>query len=158
MSTPKAVFDTVILLQAFCNPSGPAAACWSRVVDHRMVHLASAVILAELEEVTSRPKLMSRLGYSSEDQIAFMETVRLHSEVKLGVRHWFNYPRDPKDEPYLDLAIEADAQFLVTWDNDLLDLMKPDSADGRIFRAQAPGLKIVTPPELLALLQASPRE
>jgi len=59
------------------------------------------------------------------------------------------YPRDPKDEPYLDLGAHAKAAFLVSFDNDLLDLMAEGNADGVRIRALALGLEVVTPPELL---------
>ena len=35
----------------------------------------------------------------------------------------FTLARDPKDEPYLNLALAAGARYLVTRDKDLLDLM-----------------------------------
>jgi predicted nucleic acid-binding protein len=59
--------------------------------------------------------------------------------------------RDPKDEPYLNLALATGANHLVTRDKDLLDLMHDET-----FRAQHPGLQIIDPPALLRdLAQAS---
>ncbi|HJZ93551.1 MAG TPA: hypothetical protein VKE40_21925, partial [Gemmataceae bacterium] len=65
----------------------------------------------------------------------------------------FSYARDPKDEPYLNLAIATSANYIVSWDNDLRDLMRADNADGQALRALAPALQIVTPPEFLATLR-----
>jgi hypothetical protein len=62
----------------------------------------------------------------------------------------FPLERDPKDEPYLDLAIAAGADYLVSRDLDLLDLMK----DG-VFQARYPNLTILDP---TAFLQAIARE
>jgi predicted nucleic acid-binding protein len=62
----------------------------------------------------------------------------------------FSYERDPHDEPYLNLAIAVDAQYLVSRDKDLLDLMA-DSA----FRGQYPGLSIVDPVTLLRTLKST---
>ncbi len=56
-------------------------------------------------------------------------------------------PRDPDDEPYLNLAVAASADYLVTRGNDLLDLMQ-DSA----FRARCPRLTILDPVALLQIL------
>jgi predicted nucleic acid-binding protein len=39
------------------------------------------------------------------------------------VREHFTYARDSKDEKYINLAIEVAAAYLVSRDNDLLDLM-----------------------------------
>jgi predicted nucleic acid-binding protein len=57
-------------------------------------------------------------------------------------------PRDPKDESYLNLAVAVGARYLVTWDNDLLDLRK-DTAEGEDFRTRFPTLTVLTPVELL---------
>ena len=60
----------------------------------------------------------------------------------------FRY-RDPDDEPYLNLAIAVSADYLVTRDNDLLDLMQ-DSA----FRVRFPSLTILDPVTALRLLDS----
>ena len=41
------------------------------------------------------------------------------------------HARDPGDEPDMDLAILADAAYLVSRDRDLLDLQDPASAGGQ---------------------------
>ena len=45
----------------------------------------------------------------------------------------YSLPRDPNDEPYLNLAIAANADYLATWDNDMLDLMEDEG-----FRLDTP--------------------
>ncbi|HVS82883.1 MAG TPA: hypothetical protein VHE60_14230 [Pyrinomonadaceae bacterium] len=49
------------------------------------------------------------------------------------------------DEPYLNLAIEVKAYYLVSRDNDLLDLMKSTTADGIEFQERFPSLSILDP-------------
>ena len=63
-------------------------------------------------------------------------------------------PRDPDDEPYLNLALEADAQFLVTRDRDLLDLMRSDTKEGRDSQSRFPDLKIVDPVMFMKEIEA----
>jgi predicted nucleic acid-binding protein len=46
----------------------------------------------------------------------------------------FHFERDPDDEAYLNLAIEAEADFLISGDNDLLDLMISHSDEAKDFR------------------------
>ena len=61
----------------------------------------------------------------------------------------FTLDRDPKDEIYVNLAIEAGASYLVSRDKDLLDLMNdPD------FRSRFPGLTILDPVAFLKELSA----
>ncbi len=54
----------------------------------------------------------------------------------------------------MNVALAAGATYLVTWDNDLLDLMKAGNAEGEALKGRAPGLVILTPPDLLGLLRA----
>ncbi len=69
----------------------------------------------------------------------------------------FSLPRDPRDEPYTDLAIAADAQYLVTWnERHLTYLMKRDTPEGVDFCQRFPRLTILDPPSLLNELRASP--
>ena len=46
----------------------------------------------------------------------------------------FAYPRDPKDEPYVNLAVAAAADYVVTRDKDLLDLMTGHTDEAKAFR------------------------
>jgi predicted nucleic acid-binding protein len=57
--------------------------------------------------------------------------------------------REPKDAKYVDLAIGTKADFLVTRDNDLLDLRKPDSPLVPVFEELDLQFKIVDPFEML---------
>jgi predicted nucleic acid-binding protein len=49
----------------------------------------------------------------------------------------------------LNLAIEARADFLVTRDNDMLDLMQWEREEGREFQKRFRGLKIIDPAAFL---------
>jgi predicted nucleic acid-binding protein len=56
----------------------------------------------------------------------------------------FEDPRDPKDEPDINLAITADADYLTSRAKDLLDLMKD-----RDFTTRFPGIRVLDPASLL---------
>jgi predicted nucleic acid-binding protein len=75
--------------------------------------------------------------------------VRLRPDVPVAME----LERDPKAEPYLNLAIASSATYLVTWDEDLLDLMGKEE-----FRRRFPTLAILEPPALLRALQTRPVE
>src|SRR5262245_60675256 len=53
---------------------------------------------------------------------AFLTHVARVATVATDPPAVFAYPRDLKDEPYLNLAIREGASLLASWDNDLLDL------------------------------------
>jgi predicted nucleic acid-binding protein len=71
-----------------------------------------------------------------------------------NVKRWIEYPRDPSDEPFLNLAIEVQADYLISRDPDLLDLMKWDKEAGREFQQRFRFLKIVTPEVFLTEIEA----
>jgi len=60
--------------------------------------------------------------------------VEARAELATDAPRVFELPRDPKDEPYINLAIAARARYLVTRDKNLLDL-KDDEALRRLARA-----------------------
>ena len=64
----------------------------------------------------------------------------------------FSYPRDPKDEPYVNLAVAAGLRYLVSRDKDLLDLMQDPS-----FQQRFPDLMILDPVTFLRALSSEPQ-
>ena len=53
----------------------------------------------------------------------------------------------------MNLAIEVEADFLVSRDPDLLDLMKWEKEEGREFQKRYRFLKIASPVEFLRLME-----
>ena len=154
---PVVVFDCMVLLQATASPTGPSAACLKLVEDGRMQLRVSRQILAEVRAVLSRPKVRSRNPKLDEKYVeAYLAHIAEVAPTVTDVPRTFAYSRDPLDEPYINLAISQNANFLLSFDNDLLDLMKEGNADGEALKAQAPDLIIITPPELLQILRAMP--
>jgi predicted nucleic acid-binding protein len=69
---------------------------------------------------------------------------------KLFVAFQRNFPtRDPDDEPYINLAVEARADYLVIRDKDLLDLMTAYAPEAKEFRQKFRFLRVIEPPEFL---------
>ena len=98
-------------------------------------------ILAEVRDVLTRPKTQKRFPLlSAAWVIEFLQSVESKAVVVPDVPKVFSLARDPKDDPYINLAIAVQAQFLVSRDLDLLDLMNDTT-----FRQQFPGLQVVDP-------------
>jgi predicted nucleic acid-binding protein len=60
--TPKAVFDTVILLQAVTNPDGPSWSALAQADSGRIQIVASDATLKEAEDVLARPSVRKRFA------------------------------------------------------------------------------------------------
>jgi putative PIN family toxin of toxin-antitoxin system len=125
----RAVFDCVILLQAAARATGPAGACLQAVRDGRLELVVSPAILDEVRDVLTRPKTLRKFPTLTLEDVAAL-AVELPDVPRV-----FTLARDPKDEPYINLALAANARYLVSRDNDLLDLMEDES-----FRSQCPDL------------------
>ena len=145
----RAVFDCMLFLQAATHEAGPAFACFQLVDEGRLTLCLSPAILAEVRDVLGRPKIRRKFPHLTGERVEeFLARAAAQGVVLDEVPEAFRYARDPDDEPYLNLALAAHAQYLVSRDKDLLDLMA-DSA----FRGQYPGLSVVDPAALLRKLR-----
>lgn len=78
-------------------------------------------LLEEFLDVARRPKF--RRFFSPSDIEAILETIDEYAEL-VKVSTTINVCRDPKDNFLLSLAIDGNADYLLTGDKDLLDLIK----------------------------------
>jgi len=156
---PRVVFDCMIYLQAAANESSPAAALL-RMMDDSIISLfVSNDILDEVRDVLSRPKIRQKNPRITDERVDALLT-RLAEQGTLleSVPKHFSYERDPKDEKYINLAVAADAAYLVSRDNDLLDLMREDLVGSKDFRQQFPTLTILNPVAFLRQIEQLPRQ
>jgi uncharacterized protein len=140
MQTAEArlVLDTNTLISRMLMPRGTAG----RAVDKALaagVLLASEASLTELADVLSRPKFDRYV--SREERRQFLSLLGGVVRV-IHIQHRIQACRDPKDDMLLHVALNGEAQFLITGDQDLLVL-------GTSFR-QSHGLHILTPADYLA--------
>ncbi len=144
------VFDCNILLQAVARKTGPAAACL-RLAEEGFVQLRlSEEILTELSGVLKRPAIRTRYPELTDEIVEdFITALRSTAEITSDVPKRFSYPRDIDDEPYLNLAIEAEASYLVSRDKDLLDLMTGYTEECKDFRQRFRSLTVLEPIEFL---------
>lgn len=140
----------MVILQGAARPSGPAAACL-RLAEADQVELyVSKSILTEIRDVMSREKVKEKFPILTPEFVeAFLRKFTQITFIVDDVPVAYPFPRDPKDEKYLNLAIACSAKKLVSRDNDLLDLMKPNLAESIAFRARFPNLTILEPPAFL---------
>jgi putative PIN family toxin of toxin-antitoxin system len=140
----------MIFLQATISETGPAAALL-RLVDEGAVFLfLSREILDEVREVLSRPKLRYRNPDLTDERLdALIIRVSDKATIVNGVAQHFTFARDPKDEKYINLAVEVEAEYLVSRDNDLLDLMTGYAEECKEFRRRFRPLKVIAPVEFL---------
>ncbi len=150
------IFDTVALVQATINELSAAGRCLTLFEQGKISVAVSRATLAEAQDVLSRPYLRQRYDHITEEVVAnLIQVLSRKGHLEKKVRKRFSYPRDPKDEPFLNLAIEVKADYLISRDNDLLDLMDWNKPDGREFQRRFRFLKIVKPEEFLQVMKKS---
>jgi predicted nucleic acid-binding protein len=65
----------------------------------------------------------------------------------------FKFQRDPKDEIIINLAVICEAEYIVSRDKDLLDLMTGFTDDCKEFRQRFRPLEVVEPLEFLRIVE-----
>ena len=147
MAAIRAVLDTNIYISAFLSSQGASG----RVLDAGFeeglfIPVTSPAILEELIDVLGRPATMKRAQRNLAELAAFHRLVKRESEVIEGDYQGLDIvPRDARDNPIAAAALEGQASYLVSQDDDLLSL--------KVLRM--PGhrpVQIVTPRAFLRLL------
>src|SRR5437870_6817083 len=124
-SADRTVFDCPVFVQAFLGSSGPAYACLELAEAGIISLIISQAVLAEVTDVLSRPALKKNRRNITRERIEeFLARITQCARFVEDVLAVFSYARDPKDEPYINLAVACGARYLVSRDRDLLDLME----------------------------------
>jgi putative PIN family toxin of toxin-antitoxin system len=128
------VFDTNVMISAaFFAGSKPALALLNAAENDLI--LGSAATLLELATTMERPKFDRYASLiSRRDFVAFIYATVHVVEIKRHVQ----ICRDPKDDKFLDVAVNGGADLIVTGDADLLAL------------GSVEGIPIVMPADFLA--------
>lgn len=117
----RVILDTSVCVSALLSNSGASSRIVRDVLSGQLQSITTEEILDEVRGVLGR----SKFRLSTEKQHAF---VRLLTEVSLLLvpanEFLVKRCRDPQDDMFLSLAKQSKADFLVSLDQDLLELGK----------------------------------
>lgn len=151
---PRVVFDCNVLLQAAARDKSVAAKCLNLAESGLVQICVSREVLAEAEDVLNRPEIRAHFPDLNDEIVgAFLKRLEKLSVLVRSVPKKFSYPRDEDDEPYINLAVTAGADFIISRDRDLLDLMTGYTDECKEFRRRFRLLRVVEPAEFLKLLE-----
>ncbi len=153
---PKVVFDCNIFLQALANPQGPSGRCVALALESRVSLFLSPQVLDEVRDVTTRPKLIAKFRLRPERVQFMLENLPRVAIVLPAVSNAWTYERDPDDAHYVNLALSAEAGWVISRDKDLLDLMTSSSPEATEFRRRWPALRIADPVTFLDIFVPHP--
>lgn len=112
------VFDTNTLISRLLSPGGVPA----KAVDHA---LASAVLLVSRETMNELARVLDRPKFdpyvSREDRRRFINLLGGVSRI-VPIARKVHVCRDPRDDIFLDVALNGEAKAIITGDEDLLEL------------------------------------
>src|SRR5688500_1956017 len=107
----------MVFVQALLSRRGVAAACPVRCEEKPVPLLLCPPILAEVRDVLGRPAFRNKYRHLTDERVdEFLREVQSLAVHIDDVPSTFSLPRDPKDEPYLNLAIASKASAIVSRD------------------------------------------
>ena len=136
-SNIRYVFDTNVIVSSLLFDRSKPAQAFNYALNHGEI-LLSSELLSELSDVLGRKKFDRFL--TSEERDEFLETF-IDRAILVDIIEKVQECRDPKDDKILELALNGQAQYIVSGDKDLL-VLNP-------FR----DVKIVTVEEFLRAVQ-----
>jgi putative PIN family toxin of toxin-antitoxin system len=146
-----AVFDTNVYIQAILSETGPGSACVEELFAGRIVVFVHPEILQEIDDFLLCTRVREKYSRVRPIRTAdLVRKIRKFGSWVPSVERIFELDRDPDDALLVDLSIATDADFLVSRDNDLLELSNDEN-----FVAKYPNLKIVDPYEFLVAVRAT---
>jgi len=136
----RAVIDTNILVRALIKPGGSVGPVLGLLRDGRYEALYSREILEEIVDVLARPRLRDKYSISDDLVESTLKLILLRGE-EVRPRQTLAACRDPKDNKFLEVAVEGKADVIVSGDEDLLVLSPFE------------GIAIVSPARFLEMVQ-----
>lgn len=142
----RAVLDTNVLVSALITKrDSPPLQLYKAFISQKFLLITSPSILAEAEDVMNREKVVKHHKLNQKQRKEVLEQLLKLCYVTLeSIKpQKVIIERDPKDDKFLHAAVEANAHYVVTGDNDLLDLKEYQS------------ITILSPKNFLEILDTS---
>ncbi len=117
----RAVVDTGVLVSGLIRPQGTIGEVLRALHDGRFVIVYSTPIVVEIIDVLGRPPFRAKYQIQPDDVTTLVNLIRLRGELVLP-QITITACRDPKDNKFLEAAVESNADAVVTGDSDLLVL------------------------------------
>jgi uncharacterized protein len=117
----RAVIDTGVFVSALIHNGGTTGDVLRALRDGRFTAVYTTDIVVEIIDVLGRAKFRLKYHIEPDDITALVNLIRLRGELVTPTQK-VTACRDPKDDKFLEAAIFAQADCIVSGDADLLDL------------------------------------
>ena len=129
----RAVLDTNVLVSGLLGPKGPPRQILDAWLKGRYKLVLSLYLVDELAHVLSYPRIVERVRLTPEELEAVLAALLSQAELTPGKLQLPGVTRDPKDDPVVACAVEGQADYIVSGDQDLLAL------------GEYEGIQVITP-------------
>jgi putative PIN family toxin of toxin-antitoxin system len=109
----KIVIDTNVLVSALKSRNGFSFKLLSIIDDERFEVNISVPLIIEYEDAIKREK--TKIGLSYEDLEAVLNFICLIGKERKIHYLWRPFLKDPKDDMILELAVESESEFVITF-------------------------------------------
>ncbi len=150
----RVVFDTSVLVSFAGRPTSRFTT-WESLLSGEISAFTSELGIAELRDVLNRPELRKHYGAGLDplNVERFIHRFRSLASVGSEPAQYFIVQADPKDSLLVNIAIQARANFLATFDAaHLLPLREMVHPQYQELKRLAPQLNIVKPADLAVAL------
>jgi uncharacterized protein len=117
----RAVVDTGVFISALIKRQDTTRDVLLALRDGRFIMIYTTDILVEIIDVLGRPAFRSKYHIEPDHITALINLIRLRGDLVTSHRK-ITACRDPKDDKFLEAALAAGADCIVSGDADLLDL------------------------------------
>lgn len=135
----RIVLDTNLFISALLKPCSNPDIILHLVKDEKALLLMSDSICHEISKVLTYPKIRKRLTASDEELKNFVQLFGTVAIITPGILNLPPLAADPDDTKYLVCAVEGHADFIISGDHHLTDLV--------MYR----GIRIVTPVDFIRI-------
>ena len=149
MPVPRVVLDTSTVIMPIIRPESSHRWLIDAWQDIQIIPLISQETQEELLRVMQNPRFQieeEMIQPIADQYLEYCETVVVPNPPPATP-----VCRDPKDQKFIELAQQERAQYLVSFDGDLLDMKNQMDKSG-----PEGGFLIVRPAELFAMIQLHP--
>jgi putative PIN family toxin of toxin-antitoxin system len=136
----RIVLDTDLFVSALLKPDSNPDIILHLVKDEKVLLLMSDSICHEISRVLTYPKIRKRLTVSDEELKNFVQLFGTVAIITPGTLNLPPIDADPDDTKYLVCAVEGHADYIVSGDHHLTDLV--------MYR----GIRIVTPVDFIQIV------
>jgi putative PIN family toxin of toxin-antitoxin system len=118
----KAVLGTNVLVSSLVSQHGPPRHALDAWLEGHYTLVTSLYLVEELIHVLSYPRIAGQIHLEEDELAAILAALLSQAEVTPGRLRLPAVTRDPKDDAVVACAVEGEADYIVSGDQDLLVL------------------------------------